>query len=208
MMRLSPSDEERAAVATLRGRDRVSGSARGTRWLEDHEMLRFVRARKTLDESEDLFVEAMEWRATTAADPEWPEDDESRSFGVTYERYVNAIDAAERRGAKPAERACPAWFHFACKYNPSALYGCDANGLPILYTAMGRADLQGMVKAIGFDNLMRHSIWQARDRERERARAWLARARARAHKRSRLCAFSEWALFLTRAACSRARARV
>ena len=181
MMRLSPSDEERAAVATLRGRDRVSGSARGTRWLEDHEMLRFVRARKTLDESEDLFVEAMEWRATTAADPEWPEDDESRSFGVTYERYVNAIDAAERRGAKPAERACPAWFHFACKYNPSALYGCDANGLPILYTAMGRADLQGMVKAIGFDNLMRHSIWQARDREREREHACGSRARAREH---------------------------
>ena len=115
---------------------------------------------RILDESEDLFVEAMEWRATTAADPEWPEDDESRSFGVTYERYVNAIDAAERRGAKPAERACPAWFHFACKYNPSALYGCDANGLPILYTAMGRADLQGMAREVGFDNLKRHAIWQ------------------------------------------------
>ena len=26
--------------------------------------------------------------------------------------------------------------------NPSVLYGCDKNGLPILYTAMGAADLQ------------------------------------------------------------------
>ena len=125
-------------------------------------------------------------------------------------RSRSLCSAASRRLAHPAPaRGVSNGGDGIFDCNPQIpLYGCDANGLPILYTAMGRADLQGMVKAIGFDNLMRHSIWQARDRERERARAWLARARARAHKRSRLCAFSEWALFLMRAACSRARARV
>ena len=51
-LKLRPSDEERDGIAGLRARDGVQRAARGGRWLEDSEMLRFVRARKTLDESE------------------------------------------------------------------------------------------------------------------------------------------------------------
>ena len=49
---LKPTDEECDAIVGLRARDSVQRAARGGRWLEDSEMLRFVRARKTLDESE------------------------------------------------------------------------------------------------------------------------------------------------------------
>eukprot|EP00929_Paragymnodinium_shiwhaense_P014583 TRINITY_DN122502_c0_g1_i1.p1 TRINITY_DN122502_c0_g1~~TRINITY_DN122502_c0_g1_i1.p1 ORF type:complete len:406 (-),score=92.87 TRINITY_DN122502_c0_g1_i1:449-1666(-) len=156
----SDADDELAKVTELRAKLKESGAVAGIpggeRWLETSELLRYVRARSTLVESEELFKQGMELRREKIR--EWNVDvHETGSFGAHYAKYV------EGRGA-------PDWWNFLWKHLSLDVYGADSFGMPLSYFAMGQMDLQGCAREVGVETVRRFCIYQ-NDYYFDRARA-------------------------------------
>ncbi|CAE8664264.1 unnamed protein product, partial [Polarella glacialis] len=122
------------------------------RWLEDGELLRFVRARRqNLAEAEGLFEKAAAWRRKYAEC--WALDTSvTGSFGSTQAKYLRALQGD---GAPP-----PAWWAFLHAKLPLHTCGKDRYGLPVVYNALGCCDLQGCVREVGFEAVLRYVILQ------------------------------------------------
>lgn len=139
------SGAEQAAVAELSRQVRRTGASKAdARWYEDAELLRFVRARPSIVEAEALFYEAMAWREGRRQ--LWGANPTEGSYGADYDAFL--------AGTKPA----PDWFAFLSKHLPQTLYGSDRFGLPIMYSHVGRTDLLGCEREVGFENLQRFGI--------------------------------------------------
>ena len=139
VLRDVPSADELAAAAELR----EELGEQPARWLETGELLRFVRARKTIKERASLFREAMAWRRDH---PDWIEDD--ASFG-----------GAERRWCDDPATA-PAWHRWMGTVLPFELFGTCRSGVPITFVGLGRMDLTGIQREIGLDRLEQKMVMQ------------------------------------------------
>jgi len=148
------TEEEREAVAELgirlRKASAVDGIPGGERWLEDTELLRFIRARRNVAESERLFKEAMEHRRAAVQHyaPVHPTDG---SYGEAYSTYLSW--SRRKSSAQP-----PKWWSHINSTCSMRFYGSDSNGLPILYNAVGDDDLAGIVKEVGFEAFERYGV--------------------------------------------------
>lgn len=130
--------------------EHVNGIPGGARWFEFAELLRYMRARNSVEESAKLFCDAMAWRCEHAS--LWKEDISSTgSFGAQHQAFL------QKKGSEGAD-APPMWWLFLEGKLPISLYGADRRGVPIAYNAIGHCDLQGCVREVGFDNLMRYAI--------------------------------------------------
>lgn len=148
---LVPAVEEMTKVQELRalllaegGPSAAEGIEGGARWLEDCELLRYVRARKTLGESQKLFREAMTWRLKL--EPTWGSTISEGSYGAANSDYLAGT-------TQP-----PAWWTFLKAHLPQAFCGNDKNGLPVFYSAVGHADLQGCEREVGLENLQKYCV--------------------------------------------------
>lgn len=149
-----PKPREQNRMQQLRQRvqrdDAAAGVPGGVRWYEDGELLRFVRARKTIDESERLFREAMRWRREHAA--MWDVDvSATGSFGP---QLANYLEGGQERGLPQP----PDWFTFLQENLSMGLFGRDKDGLPILYNAVGHNDLQGCAREVGMFKLQHFAV--------------------------------------------------
>ncbi|CAK0908157.1 unnamed protein product, partial [Prorocentrum cordatum] len=118
----------------------------GARWCEEAELLRYVCARPTLEQSLALFREAMGWRREHVR--EWA--DGTVRDGSYGSEYASAIT----RG-----RGMPPWCSFLLERMPIQVYRGDQYGLPILYFALGRADFEGMKREVGIDRLRQYVVY-------------------------------------------------
>ena len=114
-----------------------------SRWLETGELLRFVRARKTLKERATLFREAMAWRRDHG---DWIEDE--ASFGGAEQRWCDEPSQA------------PAWHRWMGTVLPFELFGTCRSGVPITFVGLGRMDLTGIQREIGLDRLEQKMVMQ------------------------------------------------
>ena len=137
---------ERGAVEELRRV--VAGDASHARWLEDGELLRFVRARKTLEQRSDLFREAADWRRQRRNKDGAYAESAQGSFGGDEQAWVDGA-------AKP-----PDWWAFMTENLPFELFGADANGIPVTYIGLGRMDLSGICREVGIERLEQKMIMQ------------------------------------------------
>lgn len=140
-------------------RERVRGIADsivgGERWYEDCELLRYVRARASLGEAEQLFREAMSLRCKQARD--WGAITVAGSFGDAFVRYREMRDLpAPATRAPNGATSPPDWWSFLDDHLPGDIYGSDRNGLPITYNCIGKADFQGLVREVGPEALQRY----------------------------------------------------
>ena len=136
---MCPRPDELAAAAELR----EELGEQPARWLETGELLRFVRARKTLKERASLFREAMAWRRDH---PDWIEDE--ASFGGAEQRWCD----------DPA--TAPAWHRWMGTVLPFELFGTCRSGVPITFVGLGRMDLTGIQREIGLDRLEQKMVMQ------------------------------------------------
>ncbi|KAK7248969.1 phosphatidylinositol transfer protein [Aureococcus anophagefferens] len=134
---------ERGAVEELRRV--VAGDASHGRWLEDGELLRFVRARKT-PSSGDLFREAADWRRQRRNKDGAYAESAQGSFGGDEQAWVDGAAAP------------PDWF--MTENLPFELFGADANGIPVTYIGLGRMDLSGICREVGIERLEQKMIMQ------------------------------------------------
>lgn len=132
---------------------------RTARWLEDNDLMRYVRARPTLDESEVLLRKAMAWRCEQ--EKAWG-DLVKGSWGYKYELHQAKIDDA------------PDWWAFLYEHLHCTIYGEDSFDIPITYVHMGNQDLSGVVREVGADAMVQfivyftdHFMDVARDRYQE-----------------------------------------
>jgi hypothetical protein len=137
---------ERAAVEELRRV--VAGDASHARWLEDGELLRFVRARKTLEQRSDLFREAADWRRQRRNKDGAYAESAQGSFGGDEQAWVDGAAAP------------PDWWAFMTENLPFELFGADANGIPVTYIGLGRMDLSGICREVGIERLEQKMIMQ------------------------------------------------
>ena len=104
---LRPSSAEWESVEALRRRVRGDGALKslvgGERWMEGGELLRFVRARSTLEEQEELFRAAMAWRLDHARS--WGVATTDGSFGAEFAKY-------QHMSSRPGEGRPPDWWAF------------------------------------------------------------------------------------------------
>lgn len=166
---LTPVPEDWAKVQNLRQAleaERDAGLFLGyERWLEDGELLRFARARRTTDEAATLFRDAVAWRQKRAMGAtgldKWPV--QAGSFGGEHKLYMgssgggDSVSSSTRSGSKTR---VPDWWAFLNDHLFLKMYGCDRYGLPIVYNALGHCDLQGCTREVGFDALQRFAIMQ------------------------------------------------
>lgn len=150
---LVPDAAELGLVAELRERAQADGLAAGIaggdRWYEDGELLRYIRARPTVDDALQLLREAMAWRHEHAE--RWGVDvSETASFGA-----VHAMHLMQRGDLGP-----PEWWTFLQAHMPLDVFGEDRDGLPISYFALGSADLQGLVREVGLEALRQYCVYQ------------------------------------------------
>jgi len=135
------ASSELKKVGELRQRVMRSGNADklpgGTRWYDDVELLRFVRARKTLDESEQLFEKSIAWRLENHGRLGLRTVD--GSFGAAHADFVSDPGAA------------PQWWSFLQSQALQILIGADKNGLPITYVGIGPADFIGCEREVGLE---------------------------------------------------------
>ncbi|KAJ8601809.1 hypothetical protein CTAYLR_007486 [Chrysophaeum taylorii] len=133
---------ELSAIAALRAA--VAEDSFSPRWLEDGELLRFVRARKTAGQRIDLFREAMAWRKQRTDDvylQSTNQDPALGSFGILEREWT--------RGSVEA----PEWWKHLTDTVPLQVYGADDSGLPITYVGFGRMDLTSICRDLGPDRL-------------------------------------------------------
>ena len=123
VLRDVPSSDELAAAGELR----EELGEQPARWLETGELLRFVRARKTLKERASLVPRS---HGMAPGPPDWIEDD--ASFG-----------GAERRWCDDPATA-PAWHRWMGTVLPFELFGTCRSGVPITFVGLGRMDLTGI----------------------------------------------------------------
>ena len=139
-----PSASELSDVDELR--DELKKDAPDPRWLETGELLRFVRARKTLKDRAGLFREAMAWRK-----------DHVDVYGGEVD---GSFGSKEQRWCVHPEEA-PAWWRFMTENIPFELFGADAvGGVPITFVGLGRMDLGGISREIGLDKIERKLVLQ------------------------------------------------
>lgn len=148
---------EEAAIVELR--QQCKAQAFSSRWLEDGELLRFVRARKTIQQSIELFKEAMDWRRTRCRSDDvytnsWKRDPELGSFGCLERVWTSPSDSAVTTPPPPA------WWNFLSSNIPFEVYGADASGLPITYLGLGRMDLSSVCREVGLERLEQKIVMQ------------------------------------------------
>lgn len=151
-----PSAAELKSTILLRQRaqcqhiaDEVAG---GQRWYENGELLRYVRARPTLEKSLSMFRDAMDWRQKHMH--LWGVDvSQTGSYGAEHAALLD-------RGRHDSEVGLPDWWTFLREQLPIYLYGVDINGLPISYYALGTADMGGLVREVGMEALQRYCTYQ------------------------------------------------
>eukprot|EP00930_Biecheleria_cincta_P062960 TRINITY_DN48418_c0_g1_i1.p1 TRINITY_DN48418_c0_g1~~TRINITY_DN48418_c0_g1_i1.p1 ORF type:complete len:332 (-),score=48.57 TRINITY_DN48418_c0_g1_i1:64-1059(-) len=120
----------------------------GDRWFEDGDLLRYVRAKAKNSESEDLFCKMIAWRLEKAK--LWGKElVTDGSFGSCHAAYL-----------KGDKESAPAWWRFLHRNLPICTYGADKHGLPVLYNAMGKADLHGCAREVGQENVTRFAVYQ------------------------------------------------
>ena len=139
VLRDVPSSEELEAAGELR----AELGEQPARWLETGELLRFVRARKTLKERASLFREAMAWRRDHG---DWIVDE--ASFGGAEQRWCDDPSTA------------PAWHRWMGTVLPFELFGTCRSGVPITFVGLGRMDLTGIQREIGLDRLEQKMVMQ------------------------------------------------
>jgi len=157
---LVPTAQELSQVEKLRQRVQLSDAAKRlqgiARWFEDFELLRFVRARDTLAEAEQLFNEAAMWRhgKQNTLGSALIEG----SFGATFASWESGTETP------------PAWYSFLGAHMPQFLYGADEHGLPIMYSGVGRTDFLGCEREVGYEAFERFAMMM-NDRFLDAARA-------------------------------------
>lgn len=115
------------------------------RWFEYNDLLRYVRARQDLKESEVLIKKALAWRLEQ--EKTWNVPLEDGSFGHKYVEYEkNPLDA-------------PDWWAFFDRNVHATLYGDDQNGVPITYVSFGQMDMSGCVREVGGDFLTQFMVY-------------------------------------------------
>lgn len=140
-------EEDLEKIRSLRSRfDEASGQdPRKARWLEDNDILRYVRARPTLDESEALLKTALDWRC--AQEKVWGVDLANGSWGHMYDHYQNRLHDA------------PDWWAFLYRHLHCTIYGEDSFDIPITYVHFAKQDLQGVVREVGSDKLVQFMVY-------------------------------------------------
>jgi len=144
------SPVEMAAVEELR--NLVRDDAFAPRWIEDGELLRFVRARKTVQQRLELFKEAMAWRKSRAS------GDGVYADSVKEDPFLGSFGKLERKWCAGAP--APLWWDFLSAHLPFQIYGADRSGLPITYLGLGRMDLSSISREVGVDRLEQKIIMQ------------------------------------------------
>lgn len=115
------------------------------RWFEFNDLLRFVRARQDLDESEGLLRKAIAWRRER--EKAWGDDLADGSFGYLFAKYMdNKKDA-------------PDWWAFIDTWVHATMYGDDEFGAPITYVHFGKSDMTGVCREVGEDALLRFMVY-------------------------------------------------
>jgi len=94
-------------------------------------LLRFIRARKTLDKSFAMFKEMLEW---------W------RAYKPLEQRSLYMAEASSREVSIVKE------------YFPCGFHGKDKRGCPVYYGRYGRMDLEGIVSEAGMETMTRHAV--------------------------------------------------
>lgn len=149
---VAAADDELNRLQQLRNAVKIhrasSAALLGDRWFEDGDLLRFVRAKVDNSESEELFGKMIEWRIEKAN--LWgTELVTDGSFGSCHASYL-----------KGDKDSAPAWWRFLHSNLPICTYGADKHGLPVLYNAMGKADLVGCAREVGQENVTRFAVYQ------------------------------------------------
>ena len=121
----------------------------GQRIPEDGELLRFVRARKTLEQRSDLFREAARWRIARRNKPD----------GSYAESGDGSFGGEEKKWCDGAETP-PDWWRFLVHSLPFEVFGADATGVPVTYIGLGRMDLSGVAREIGVERLEQKIVLQ------------------------------------------------
>mmetsp|Transcript_13817 Transcript_13817/g.16690 ORF Transcript_13817/g.16690 Transcript_13817/m.16690 type:complete len:898 (-) Transcript_13817:346-3039(-) len=146
--------EEKVWLAELR--DVVKSDAFAPRWLEDGELLRFVRARKSIEERVELYREAMAWRKNHSLNST---TDNVYGASVRADPKLGSFGCLEQEWCLKSQEP-PAWWAFISSNVPFELYGSDRTGLPITYLGLGRMDLAGVVREVGIDRLEQKIVMQ------------------------------------------------
>lgn len=149
----APTGKELACTSQLRERLMQGGALDfAERWLEDGELLRYLRARGLcLTEAEELLRQALLWRVDKVK--RWsPGSTGSGSFGGEHSELLLA---SSRGGPSP-----PAWWRFLHAHVHIDIYGEDRFGIPITYSNVGDSDLEGCAREAGLDSLRRYLVYQ------------------------------------------------
>lgn len=126
----------------------LEGIPGAERFIEDSELVRFVRAKKLLDESEAMFREAMDFRRDHVK--LWNADvTPTGSFGAEQTKFMGL-----KEQGKVSE--IPDWWLFLDEHWPMKSYGKDDQGLPVFWVGLGQLDCPGCVQAVGMDSLCRY----------------------------------------------------
>ena len=154
-----PQKTEHVEAAELRSilelKALVKEYAYAPRWLEDGELLRFVRARKNIDERAELYREAMGWRTRTSRS----QDDDVYAASVREDPLLGSFGCLERAWCEKTQPP-PSWWAFLSSHLPFELYGTDPSGLPVTYLGLGRMDLVGVAREVGIDRLEQKIVMQ------------------------------------------------
>lgn len=148
------SPEERFAVEELRARLVSKGGVFSQRWLEYGELLRFVLARKKIDERVELFDEAMAWRESRCA------VDGDAYVCTLADRHTSGSFGTLERAWCEGRLTPPTWWAFLSSALPFELYGTDRKGLPITYLGLGRMDLSGVSREVSIERLEQKIVIQ------------------------------------------------
>lgn len=138
--------KEKAKLLELRKRfEAEAADSRTARWLEDNDLLRYVRARAELDESEQLLRKALTWRCEQ--EKAWGVELAAGSFGSQFAKHQEDPMSA------------PDWWAFLDRHIHATIYGDDKFGVPITYVHFGNCDIQGCVREVGELALVKYMVY-------------------------------------------------
>lgn len=159
---LKMTEEELRLVSTLRDslHESVAHLPGSARWLEDTELLRFVRARGgNTEAAARLLEQALRWRTDRAS--KWGVDvSETGSFGYLHRRYLafGKFPCTASLVEVDPERP-PDWWAFLHEHLHMDVYGADRFGIPFSYNDLGKSDLSGCAREVGIEMLQRYIVY-------------------------------------------------
>lgn len=116
------------------------------RWMEDVELLRYIRARPVAGEDEVLLRQMLSWRS-----------EKSKAWSVDLS--ATGSFGSEQRRFRECPSQAPAWWTFLRERIHVDVYGADRYGIPISYTNVGASDFRGCEREVGFDKFQRYVVY-------------------------------------------------